>query len=66
MKLKKINEELQQALIENGLTEANEMQKETFSILKSGSDCIIIAPKGSGKSTTIVLNVIQRLVGATE
>ncbi|MFV8334586.1 DEAD/DEAH box helicase [Flavobacterium sp. RSP29] len=66
MKLKKINEELQQALIENGLTEANAMQKETFSTLKSGSDCIIIAPKGSGKSTTIVLNVIQKLAGATE
>lgn len=66
MKLKKINQELQQALIENGLTEANAMQKETFSTLKSGSDCIIIAPKGSGKSTTIVLNVIQRLAGATE
>jgi ATP-dependent RNA helicase RhlE len=66
MKLKKINEELQEALIENGLTEANAMQKETFSTMKSGSDCIIIAPKGSGKSTTIVLNVIQRLAGATE
>ena len=66
MKLKKINEDLQQALIENGLTEANAMQKETFSTLKSGADCIIIAPKGSGKSTTIVLNVIQRLAGATE
>ena len=66
MKLKKINEELQQALIENGLTEANAMQKETFSTLKSGSDCIIIAPNGSGKSTTIVLNVIQRLSGANE
>ena len=66
MKLKKINVELQQALIENGLTEANTMQKETFSTLKSGSDCIIIAPKGSGKTTTIVLNVIQRLAGVTE
>ncbi|TRW99805.1 DEAD/DEAH box helicase [Flavobacterium gawalongense] len=62
MKLKKINEKLQQALIENGLTEANAMQQETFSTLKSGADCIIIAPKGSGKSTTIVLNVIQQLV----
>jgi ATP-dependent RNA helicase RhlE len=66
MKLKKINEELQQALIENGLTEANAMQKETFSTMKSGSDCIVIAPKGSVKSTTIVLNVIQRLAGANE
>ena len=62
MKLKKINENLQNALIENGLSEANALQKETFSTLKSGSDCIIIAPQGSGKSTTIVLNVIQQLV----
>lgn len=66
MKLKKINEKLQQALIENGLVEANEMQQETFSTLKSGSDCIIIAPKASGKSTTIVLNVIQQLVAEGE
>lgn len=66
MKLKKINENLQQALIENGLTEANEMQEETFSTFKSGADCIIIAPKGSGKSTTIVLNVIQKLSGSNE
>jgi ATP-dependent RNA helicase RhlE len=62
MKLKKINEKLQEALHEFGLTEANEMQKETFSTLKSGADCIIIAAAGSGKSTTIVMNVIQQLV----
>jgi len=62
MKLKKINEVLQLALTDNGLTEANAMQKETFSTLKSGKDAIIIAPNGSGKSTTIVINVIQQLV----
>ncbi|RTY95123.1 DEAD/DEAH box helicase [Flavobacterium franklandianum] len=66
MKLKKINENLQEALINNGLTEANEMQKETFSTLKSGVDCIIIAPNGSGKTTTIVINVIQKLAGTNE
>ncbi len=66
MKLKKINENLQEALVENGLTEANQMQEETFSTLKSGADCIVIAPKGSGKSITIVLNVIQKLAGSTE
>jgi superfamily II DNA/RNA helicase len=43
------------------LNDANDMQQDTFSILKSGADCIVIAPKGSGKSTTIVLNVIQQL-----
>lgn len=63
---KKINENLQKALVENGLTEANEMQQETFSTLKSGADCIIVAPQGSGKTTTIVLNVIQQLVAEGE
>jgi ATP-dependent RNA helicase RhlE len=66
MKLKKINGSLQEALIENGLTEANELQQETFSTLKSGADCLIIAPNGSGKTTTIVINVIQKLAGSTE
>ncbi|MBJ2127055.1 DEAD/DEAH box helicase [Flavobacterium sp. IB48] len=66
MKLKKINEKLQDALIENGLTEANALQLETFSTIKSGADCVIISPKGSGKTTTIVLNVIQQLAGQTE
>ena len=66
MKLKKIYDKLQEALIENGLTEANEMQQETFSTLKSGADCIIIAPNGSGKKTTIVINVIKKLAGTNE
>ena len=66
MKLKKINENLQEALIQNGLTDANEMQKETFSTLKSGADWIITAPNESGKTTTIVINVIQKLAGTNE
>jgi superfamily II DNA/RNA helicase len=66
MKLKKINEKLQDGLIEYGLTEANALQMETFSTIKSGADCVIISPKGSGKTTTIVLNVIQQLAGKTE
>ena len=61
MNLKKINPNLQKALIEQGLTEANEMQQETFSTIKSGADAVIQSSKGTGKSTTIVLNVIQRL-----
>ena len=61
MKLKKINENLQKALIDKGLTEANEMQRDTFSTIKSGADCVIIAPAKSGKTTTLVMNVIQRL-----
>ncbi len=66
MKLKKINPKLQEALIEIGLVAANPLQEETFSTLKSGADCVIIAPEKSGKSTTIVLNVIQQLVAEGE
>lgn len=66
MNLKKINPNLQQALIELGLTEANPIQQDTFSTLKSGADCVIVSPSGTGKSTTIVLNVIQKLVAEGE
>ncbi|MGV9004783.1 DEAD/DEAH box helicase [Flavobacterium sp.] len=61
MKLKKINPDLQKALVDNGLEEANEMQLETFSTIKSGADAVVQSPKGTGKTTTIVINVIQRL-----
>ena len=61
MNLKKINPNLLKALIENGLTDANEMQQETFSTIKSGADAVIQSAEGTGKTTTIVLNVIQKL-----
>ncbi len=61
MNLKKINPNLQKALVELGLTDANEMQQETFSTIKSGADAVIQAENGSGKTTTLVFNVIQKL-----
>ncbi len=61
MELKKINPNLKLALIENGLTEANELQAETFSTIKSGADAVIQSGEGSGKTTTLVMNIIQKL-----
>ena len=61
MQLKKINSNLQKALQENGLLEPNQMQLETFSTIKSGADAVIQSEEGSGKTTTIVFNVIQKL-----
>ena len=61
MNLKKINPNLQKTLIENNFTQANEMQEATFSTIKSGADAVIQSVSQSGKSTTIVINVIQRL-----
>jgi ATP-dependent RNA helicase RhlE len=61
MNLKKINPKLQQALVDNNLLEANDLQRESFSTIKSGADAVLVAPKGAGKSTTIIINVIQRM-----
>ena len=47
MNLKKINPNLQKALMENGFVEANELQQDTFSTIKSGADCIVLSPKES-------------------
>lgn len=65
MNLKKINPNLEKALIENDLVEPNEIQHATWSSIKSGADCVVISPEGSGKTTTIVLNVIQKMEKAT-
>lgn len=61
MKLKKINDKLQQALIEMGLTEPNLMQRETWSTIKSGADVVVVSGKNSGKTTTLAINVCQKL-----
>ncbi|MEL1243918.1 DEAD/DEAH box helicase [Flavobacterium sp. DGU11] len=61
MKLKKINPNLSEALEEAGLTEPTELQKETFGTIKSGADCLLVAGQEEGKTTAIVIHVIQRL-----
>ncbi len=66
MFLKKINEKLALALEEAGITEPTELQKESWSTIKSGADCVFLADSDLGKTTTIVINVIQRLEKAFE
>ncbi|AWH83603.1 RNA helicase [Flavobacterium album] len=61
MKLKKINPNLSQSLEEAGLIEPTELQKETFGAIKSGADLVLAAGQEEGKTTTIVIHVIQRL-----
>lgn len=61
MQLKKIDVNLQKALIEAGFTQANKIQQETFSTIKSGADTVVLSPEKSGKTITAILNVIQKL-----
>lgn len=61
MKLKKINLRLQQALIENGHTEAPAVLKEAFGTIKSGNDVVLIIEDQKEREETIAVSVIQRL-----
>jgi ATP-dependent RNA helicase RhlE len=61
VKLKKILPHLQQSLEQAGLTEPTELQRETFGPIKSGVDLVIGGLREEGKTTAIVINVIQRL-----
>lgn len=61
MNLKKIDENLVKGLNDLGIDEANPLQKDVFSNLKSGEDWVIVSPEGSGKTTLLVMHVLQRL-----
>ncbi len=61
MNLKKIDLNLQKALQESEYVEANKLQTETFSPIKSGADVAISGTKNSGKTTALVFNVIHKL-----
>lgn len=60
-----INEKLDQQLIEvleeNGFTESTELEQICIPKIKSGHDLLCIAGNGCGKTTTIVVSVLQRL-----
>ena len=60
----KLNAQLSYALEAKGITEPTELQKRIIPKIKSGASCICIGPAGSGKSTSIVIGVIQRLTAA--
>ena len=61
MNLKKIHPKLQQALIENGLTEAPRVIQEAFGTIKSGNDVVLIIEDKKEQKEAIAISVIQRL-----
>lgn len=67
MKLDKLTKELVSGLKDAGFDQTpKEIQSLSIPKIKSGSDMYIIAPEGSGKSTAIVIGIIQRLKHAFE
>lgn len=61
MSFKKLHPLLKEALETIGYETSNSFQKKVLPSLKSGSDAYLIAPKGSGKTTALIIAVIQKL-----
>jgi ATP-dependent RNA helicase RhlE len=67
MNLKKLIPELVSGLIDAGFDKSQkEIQSTSIPQIKSGADLFIISPEGSGKSTAIVIGIIQQLKEAFE
>lgn len=60
----KLIEDITAVLPENGITEWKEVQTTAFSRIMGGQDLIIAAEEGAGKSTLIVLAVLNKLKAA--
>ena len=61
MSFKKLNPEILEALEINNFEAPTTLQKKALPIIKGGANVFCIASKGSGKTTTIVISVLQKL-----
>lgn len=67
MKLKKLIPELVSGIVDAGFdTNPKEIQSICIPKIKSGADLLVIAPEDSGKSSTILIGIIQQLKKAGE
>lgn len=63
MSFNKLIQPLKDTLENKGFDEPLNFQKSILSKIKGGASLFCVAPKGSGKTTSIVLSVIQKLKG---
>ena len=61
MSFKKLNPPLKEALERLGLETPTRFQKKVLPKIKSGADLYAIAPENSGKTTAMIISVIQKL-----
>lgn len=61
MSFKKLNSEILEALEINDFEAPTPLQKSALPIIKGGANVFCIGSKGSGKTTTIVISVLQKL-----
>jgi len=63
MSFKKLIEPIKNVLKNQGFETPLPFQKKILSKIKSGANVFGIAPKGSGKTTSMVISVVQKLQG---
>lgn len=57
----KLNKYLAATLLEAGFEEPRLVQEKTIARINGGADVIVVGPDGIGKSSTVVITVIQKL-----
>ena len=61
MFIKKLDPQLQESLLENGFAEPTELEQVCIPKIKSGRDLVCLAGDETGKTTTIIISVLQKL-----
>ena len=61
MAFKKLHADLHEALDRFSITTPTSFQKQSIPVIKSGANVYAIAPKESGKTTTLVITTLQKL-----
>lgn len=61
MPFKKLHPELQEALETFSIAEPTPFQRKAIPIIKSGVNAYCIAPKDSGKTTSLILTTLQKI-----
>ena len=66
MSFKKLDTSFKERLKEVGIEKPTEFQSNTLSKIKGGINLIGIAPQGAGKTTAIIISIIQKLKTQSE
>lgn len=61
MPFKKLHPDIQEKLAQLEITTPTPFQSESIPIIKSGANVYCIAPKDSGKTTTLIITTLQKL-----
>ncbi|MGB3142634.1 MAG: DEAD/DEAH box helicase [Maribacter sp.] len=61
MSFKKLHPHLLEVLTQKSIEKPTPFQKTSIPVIKSGANVFCTAPKGSGKTTTLILTTLQKL-----